>query len=211
MMATCYMGDDSLFDSALFGGQEALSDSYMERQREELRQRSNPSSQGFVKRSIDLENTMNRRWARQSTSTSLEKIRGMWQSNSIRRLKALEDFQHCPDAMKRFMMVNPIARRKWANLNCAGYQDVLGEDYQKAENDELVEYRIVNDGVVRDLEDDKDYEWECVCYVEDEERELQDYEISPSDQAILLENWHDLEEHFRKGEFDPTSEVAVYL
>ena len=210
-MATCYMGDDSLFENALSGSKETLSDSYLERQKDELMRRTNPSSMGFVKRTIALEKTMKRNWARQSASTSLEKIRGMWQSNTIRRLNTLEEFQHCPDIMKRFMMVNPVARRKWASLTCDGYQDVLGEAYQKASNEELVEYRMVTDGVVRDLEDDKEYEWEAVCVMEDEEADYQDITLSTSDQSILLENWEALEGHFRKGEFDPTSEVAVYL
>lgn len=210
-MAMCYMGDDALFDSALFGGQERLSESYLQKQRDELIRRTNHSSMGFVQRALAMEKNLNRGLARQTASTSLEKIRSMWKSNNIRPLRTLEDFQNCPDVMKRFMMANPVARRKWANLACSGYQDVMGEVYKKADNDELVEYRMVNNGVVRDLVDDKDYEWECVCYLEDEELELQDITMSVQDQYTLVETWEALEEHFRKGEFDPTSEVPVYL
>ena len=210
-MATCFMGDDALFDTALFGGRERLSESFLERQREELIRRTNQSSMGFVKKALEMEKSLKKGWARQTTSTGLEKIRSMWQSNAIRPLRTLEEFQNCPDVMKRLMMANPVARRRWANLSCGGYQDVLGEVYKKASDHELVEYRMINNGVVRDLEDNKEYEWECACYLEDEEAELQDYTVSVQDQCSLIETWEALEEVFRKGEFDPTSEVPVYL
>lgn len=212
-MATLIEGDSATFDSLLYGTQPQVTQEFVEQERARFQSFSTPMTVTFFQKAMELETAMRDNKAVQLASAAARKVRSLWQSDDIRRLATVADFQHAPQCMRRFIMAEPEVRNLWQKNLCSGYDDQF-EDFREEKGEYVVEYRQVMDGMVIDNPNpaEDEHEWECVTYGDDELENLEPMlQISIDDQFDIVESWDKLKDILAMGKEDPTSEINASL
>ena len=207
-MAKFITADLDTFDRIIYGRKLPVSTEYLQRQRESFYNNSTPASAQFLQSAMEMDGRLRRSAAISMAKAAVRKVRSIWDSDAIRTLVNISDFQQAPDSMKRFIMAEPTTRALWQKQMCDGYGDVM-EFERELSGEEVLEYRQVTDGIINLSPDDEEYEWECHSYCEEELEE--DMKIITSEQMEILETWDNLKGHIEAGEEDPTSPDGGWL
>lgn len=143
-------------------------------------------------------------WVDESRAARLAQAVGrkmltIWESDEIRTLLEIYQFQHAPLKMQRYIMAEPTIRKKYHSQLVDGYSDT----YVDAEPDRIGErhydYRRVMNGIVVETQDG----WKATTYSEDLRNE--DYDLTHAEQWSILKTWDNLVSHLKHGKDDPTS------
>lgn len=77
------------------------------------------------------------------------RLNGVWQTNSIRKLDTILEVQQAPLVMRNLIMANPTLKKKWNNGLMEGWNgEYTGDNTSVA--DTHYEYRRVMDGVIKE-------------------------------------------------------------
>ena len=215
-MAKYIVADDNMmtqmFGGIFHNGITERDNGFIQREQEKFLQQSNPKTANYFRGLFQKEAEMFQHRAMQMAKGAVRKLRTFWETDEIRPLDTVEQFQDAPPIMRRFLMANPFMFNKWRDQLCDGYNDVM-EDHRETESvEEIIEYRKVNDGVMKEIKDeDSEYAWECECYFDDPELDDAATALSVEDQFDILDCWDRLLDHMLDGLNDPTSEFNATL
>jgi len=130
----------------------------------------------------------------------------LFDSDTIRPLHTLEEFQHAKARMRRYVMANPELRSMFHKQRIEGY----GSSYEDLEPDRIganhYDYRRVMDGVV---EIDESGDWSSTTYF-DELRDG-DRDLLLSEQVNISLTWEMAEYHLARKCGDMTSQQNAPL
>lgn len=206
-MAEFLNGDLETADLLIYGTQKHLSEDLVNNQMNNFMDNLLPSSVAFFTSMMTLQKQMAKNRAIQIAKGAFRKARSLWQENDIRELKAVGEFQHAPEKMRRFIMAEPTIRALWQAQLCDGYND-LCDDERKLSGDQVGEYRQVMDGVLERQDTDSEYDYIIKQYDDIEDNKNR---ISIEEQFDIYSSWQHLKSLIALGEEDPTSETNGWL
>lgn len=135
----------------------------------------------------------------------MRNVESLWQTNEIRPIREIGDFQVAPIAMQRWIMAEPTIRKLYHKQMCDGYSDTYVDVEPGAIGSDHYDYRRVMDGVVVEIDDEEsEYDWKATTWVVDDIYNGDDV-LNFDDKTIILDAWEDLRSHLRARQSDPTS------
>ena len=205
-MAQFLDGDSTTFDQLLYGNSKPYTQEFIENERAQFQQHMTPTTAAFFQKSMEVTAAVLDSRAVQLAKSAVRKVQNIWESDEIRALTKIGDFQHAPAKMKRFIMAEPETRKMWKRQLCDGFNDMFIDNIDETGED-LLEYRQAMDGIMS--VDTGGYDWECTTY--DNDNLDQSLEITVDDQFDILDTWDNLKILMAEGKEDPTSELNASL
>ena len=132
----------------------------------------------------------------------LRKVKNMFQRNEFRELETVAEIQQSPQVMHRWLMAEVNLRGLFLDQRCCGFEGT----YQNLDGDaigpEHRDWRLVNDGLVRDHEE---HGWVQSYYCDArEERPAVDY-VNADMKFTITSAWELMAAAMAEGGDDPTS------
>ena len=122
----------------------------------------------------------------------------MWDTNTIRLLDTISDFQQAPTVMIPYLMACPEVRKMYNAQQLDGWSHWFQDTNPGTMGEEMPEYRAVMQGIGQEVGDELHY----VTYCEDTDHEL---DLSIGQQQEVLLSWDSIRYHLLNGTSDPTS------
>lgn len=113
-------------------------------------------------------------------------------------LTTLEEIQHAPPIMVRYIMAHPEIRSRYREDRLAGYDEQYVDEYAHETDEEYTLYREVINGVFIEQPDGDHIATEWLG-------EFEDSTLDFTDQVAIMETWENTIAHILAGESDPTS------
>lgn len=81
------------------------------------------------------------------------KTENLFKSNEIRLLDDIGEFQHAPAKQLRFLMADPVVRKRYHQNRCSGYEDRYYDLEPTLIGEQHYDYRLLHDGLYDKRED----------------------------------------------------------
>lgn len=197
-------GGDDAFSTAIAGLQSAENRNYFATQIENARnvigERFGEFGQKFLSGAEKLYERFNSSNAIELAKATLNQMRGIFQSDIVRTIHNLEDFQIATPVMQRWVMANPLVRELYHKQQCDGYSDTYVDQEPTKIGKDHYDWRRVNNGMI---EVDDNGGWTANQYADYAPNYEEELEIS--DQFRILDSWNAIENLILQGGSDPTS------
>jgi hypothetical protein len=127
-------------------------------------------------------------------------VTGIWQTDDVRPLYTLEEFQQAPPVMRRWIMAEPTIREMYHQQRVEGYNNLYVDMYPNDVGPEHYDFRQITSGVVKEKEDGS---WVARTYYE----EKHDRDSTPTmmEKIDIHTTWDRLRGLLKHPTNDPTS------
>ena len=211
-MATVIFGGSRELN-LLIGGephQETLS--YLSHQASRIAEYARQTGSEWAQRAVDSFNHFSSHDSLRHARAALSKVTSYFQSDIIRQLSNIEDFQNATPLMQRYMMADPWARKLYHAGRIEGYAGSYVDPYPGVRGVEDYNYRRVMDGRVQMLpvsEEDP----EGSFFIDTWYGDLQegDRDLTLDEQDKILSSWRQARFLVQTGLDDPYSSTGAKL
>lgn len=209
-MAQVLHGGTMMFDALAYGQPHPGTQQFLQMQFEAPTRYLTEAGERFFAGAQELYERISGSTADRMMRAAGRAIRSMWQLDEIRPLRTVEDFQHAPLSMQRYLMAEPLVRERFQQQRLDGYSESYVDVFPNAIGEDHYDYRRVMNGMVVVNEDpDGDGSWQATTYME--ELLPDDNELHLEDQIDLMDAWKFMRQHLLAGREDPTSRFNADL
>lgn len=201
-MARVVDGGVDLFDALTYGSQHPGTQEFFQHQMERLSGAMDGLSQQFTQSMHTLYDRFSSSNAMRYAVAAKRAVGSLWQSDEIRRLATIGDFQHASPVMQRWVMAEPTVRHLYHQQRCEGYEGSYVDLHPGDVGEAHYDYRRVMDGIVKEDPNDPD-NWVAVSYLDDPVEG--DVPLFLEQQVDILDTWTSVVDFIREGKADPTS------
>jgi hypothetical protein len=199
-MAQVIIGDDRMFNAAVFGQPDWRAQEFLAEQYSNLSHRLTQTGQQFMAMARQTYDTMNNSQAMRIMRAAGRKINSLWEQDDIRRLTTIGELQHAQPVMQRWIMAEPEIRSLYQQQRLDGYSDTYIDMHPGAIGEDHYDYRRVMNGMIVDNKADDG--WSATTYIEELAEEQ---ELTLEEQVEIIDTWHLAKRMIREGREDPTS------
>ena len=198
-MATVLEGGGDLFDSLAYGRPQPGVYDFLAHKAQQYSQNLTQTGVQFVQNVKSYFAAVTESEAAMLARAAGRKVRSLWDTDDIRGLLDINEFQHAGLKMQRWVMAEPTTRQLYINQGCEGYADSYVDVEPGRVGESHYDWRRVMDGIV--VETDKG--WSATTYLE--EIRPNDVPLLLDEQADILYAWENLRTHIHRRKSDPTS------
>lgn len=198
-MATVIEGGADLFDALAFGRPQAGIYDFLAQRAQSYSQNLNSAGQMFIQNVKTYYDAVTESEAVRLARMAAKKVGSLWQTDSIRPLMELAEFQNAMPKMQRWVMACPEVRQLYHNQQCEGYEGTYVDVEPGLRGEAHYDYRRVMNGIV----DETDAGWYACTYIEDLRNG--DTELTLGEQDDILYTWQRVKYHLNRRADDPTS------
>jgi len=192
------MGSNDTFNGMLFGAPHPETINFLKSQPAFNTSSLLPAASGFAQAVRTFSENFNLDRLTRVMEAASRTVAHMWDSNTIRRLDTLSDFQQAPTMMIPFLMACPDVRKLYNSQQIDGWSHWYQDTNPGASGVDLPEYRAVMQGMGVDVGDEIHY----TTYCEDDDFA---YDLSIGQKQEILLSWDSIRHHLYNGTSDPTS------
>lgn len=212
-MATVIYGGSRELNFLLSGEPHQGTLNYLRQQTERVAQYVQNTGSEWAQRAVDTFNYFSSDDALRHARAALSKVGSYFQSDVIKELTTLSDFQNATPLMQRFIMSEPTIRRMYHKGMCEGYREAGYVDpFPKRIGEDDYNWRRVHDGRIEMLpvsEEDPEGSWCVTTYFE--ELHEGDKDLTLLEQDAIISSWNNLKYHLANGLDDPVSSTGGML
>ena len=210
-MVNVIYGDDNTFDAIAYGVPHPGTVQYLTQRFEQAGSFLQGLGQAVGQRVTDMFQTFNSSEAIHLAQAALRKVSTLWDSDIIRPLASIAEFQHAQPQMIRWIMAEPTLRTMYHNQEVDGYSDYYVDAEPNRVGDQHYDWRRAMDGfaVINETDDLSQPEWYADSFIEDLEPD--DGDLSLIDQSFIQDTWVALRQHLAARKDDPTSRFNAQL
>lgn len=205
-MATIINGDMDMFDQLVHGTIYRVPQEQLQAQEQQFMNSLVPSARGFFQKAWDFTAQMANNRAVHRARAAARKVQSIWETDAIRVLSTIGEFQNAPQSMRRFLMAEPTVRTMWKDQLLDGYDDAMAVTRDES-NEDLLEYCQVMDGEMIETPDDDDYAYKFISFHDDILDDEPNLRITHEEKMDIRDSWDNLRNHVLYGDEDPTSPV----
>lgn len=204
-MATIIQGDASTFSALAMGEMHPGTQQYLNTQMETPTHTLTDQGRQFLQNTQSLFDRIAESRSMRRVKAVKRAIGEMWQSDEIRHLSTIGEFQWAPDRMQRWLMAEPTIRDMYHKQRLEGYQGTYRDAYPDDIGENHYDYRRATNGFVfvKDEPEDDEPEWTSITYYDDLEPD--DRELELVEQSDIIDSWANVKSLVYQGEDDPTS------
>lgn len=196
-------GGDATFDALMYGGVHPGTLQFLSSQFENPSPAITAAGQQFFDRAAAIFQQFNGAEALRFMKAAARGVRHAWQSDDIKPLSTIGMLQFAPLKMQRFVMAEPTIRQIYHQHGCDGYSDTYIDMHPNDIGEAHYDYRRAMNGLVIDLPDDAEYEWQATTYMDT--LSDGDSDLSLEEQIDIQDTWAFLRAHIKSSKEDPTS------
>lgn len=195
-------GGSLAFDAILYPENHSNNNDYFE----SAINRSSDLIYGIGKKVFDVAKRtydyLNSNYASQIARRALDMADGLMRPDTIYCLRDLEDMQTTQGVMRRWLMAMPEIGELYNKHRCNGWDNTYIDPYAGQTGLHNPDYRMVMSGLVKEIEDDKEYRWSVHEYIEDD---IYDRHVPNQLERISIRNTWDIARAFIDAGNDPTN------
>lgn len=206
-MAQIVEGGAGLFNTLVYGTQHPGTQSFLQYQMENMSQKLTDAGRRFMESGKQIYDYMSGSMAARAARAAKRAFGSIWQSDEIRELVSLSDFQNATPKMQRWVMANDFVRKLYHQQRVEGYAESYVDPFPKDVGVEHYDYRRVMNGIVVDNVDNDG--WTATTWFEDLMEG--DRELEHDEQVDILHSWENIVAMIRQGGEDPTSRFGAEL
>jgi len=204
-MAVIHDGGIDAFNATVYGEQHPNVQTFLQGQAETFSNNLTDMGRQFSNRANDIYERLNNSTALRRAKAMVRKGRSLWNTDDIRQLSTIGEFQQAGLKMQRWLMAEPTVRKMAHEQKCHGWSDTYVDMHPNDIGKEHYDWRRVMDGV---FVEDEYGELYANTYL-DEVIEGDNLDIVEQDE--ILTSWHELQQKIRDGGDDPTSPLNSSL
>lgn len=174
-----------------------------------LEKASTSVSRKFVERAKDIFEASNSYEALRKTRNAIRSASNIRKSAIIFEAVDIDDFRTAGFTMQRFLMADPVVRKKFHRQQLDGYSETYIDNNPNDIGIDHYDYRRVIDGVIR-VEKDEAGEDQFVREVFYEELTEGDRDLDAVEQLAILDSW-DIQRMFIEAGIDSTNRLGGVL
>lgn len=201
-MARIIDGDVSTFNALAYGEKHLGTQQFLYSHMENMSHVLTDAGRRFFDASREVFQQMEKTRTGRLIKAAQRAVGSIWQSDEIRYLCTVGEFQWAPEKMRRYIMAQPEVRQMYHEQRLEGYEGWYKDAYPTDIGETHWDYRRVMNGVV--VEGEGELDWTASTYYEDG-----DYTLEPDmdflDQVDVLDSWNTVVHLIRQGGDDPTS------
>ena len=145
--------------------------------------------------------------AKRRIKAAMRRTNNLWVSDMIQPLETVEQFQHAPARMLKYIMSEPETRERFYKNRCDGYSDRYVDPYPNRIADDDPIYRQTMNNM---WQEDEEGNLFATNYWADEEVDMLE-DLPFEDKVSILTSWDRLKCIMAKMEDDPTSPYNAKL
>lgn len=201
------VGSSDQFEALAFGQKHPGTLNFLQNQISNIQNMSSvftDAGKMFISAATDMYNQYNSSEALRRVEAAVRKVSHVFQTNTIRSIWEIGDFQQAPIIMQRYILAEPTVRQMYLDQRCDGYSNTYVNVHGNDIKDDHYDYRRVMDGIVQDyVDDDGVTDWTASFYIEDLIEG--DRKLSVEEQCCIIDTWEAIRYTISCGEDDPTS------
>lgn len=211
-MATVIYGGSRELNLLVSGEPHQDTLSYLSYQADRIAQYAQQTGSQWAQRAVESFNYFSSHDSLRHARAALQKVKSYFQSDIIRELRTIEDFQTATPLMQRFLMADPWARKMYHAGRIEGYAGSYVDPYPGVRGIDDYNYRRVMDGrvqMVAPTEEDPEGTW----FIEEYWGDLQegDVDLTLGQQNAILSSWRQARYLVLTGLDDPYSSTGGKL
>lgn len=204
-MATMVEGGADLFDALAFGMPQPGVYDFLAQRAQQYSSSLTHTGSEFVQNIKSYYNAVNESEAARIAREAMRKVGSIWNTDIIRPLVEIHDFQNAGLQMQRWVMAEPTTRQMYIAQQCEGYS----ESYIDVEPGRVgamhYDYRRATEGLVLETDDG----WYATTYIEDLREG--DRTLTLDEKGDIQTAWDSLRAHIKERKGDPTSRFGGKL
>lgn len=205
-------GSVAEFNAMAFGEQHPNTLTFLQNQMQTMHNMSNvfvDSGNSFITAATNMYEKFNGLEAMRIAKAAIRKVSHIFQSNSIRSLWEIGDFQQAPIIMQRYILAQPDVRSTWLDQRCDGYSGSYVNMHGNDVGEDHYDYRRVMTGIVQDVIEDGEVNWKSTIYFD--QIVEGDRELTMDEKSDILNTWDAIAYTLKRGKEDPTSSSNALL
>jgi len=191
---------DGGFDALAYGETHPNVTRFIDEQAGRLGNSVTTAARGFMNYVGDLVDRVSKSETSQRIQALATKAGTLFDTDTVRPLTSLPEFQHAKSQMRRWTMANPELRKLYHEQRVEGYQGLYVDIEPDRIGENHYDYRRAKDGLV---EVDESGDWHSVTYMD--ELSEDDRDLTLSEQVNIALTWEMAEYHLARKCGDPTS------
>jgi len=211
-MATVIFGGSRELNLLISGEPHQDTLSYLSHQADRIAQYAQQTGSAWAQRAVESFNYFSSHDSLRHARAALQKVKSYFQSDIIRELTTIEDFQNANPLMQRFLMADPWARKMYHAGRIEGYAGSYVDPYPGVRGVEDYNYRRVMDGRVQMIEpSEEDPEGSFVIETYYGDLQEGDRDLTLVEQNMILSSWRQARFLVQTGLDDPYSSTGGKL
>jgi hypothetical protein len=204
-MPRIYEGGSLMFNALAYGVPHPSITQFLSNSMENLSTAIHTAGESFVQNTMAAYERYSGHDAMRAMRAVSRAVRNFWQEESIHPLTAIDQLQHAPLTMQRWLMAEPLTRRAYHQQRCDGYSETYVDIHPGDIGHMHYDYRRVMQGFVQvDDADEEGHEgFTATTYFD--ELLPGDEELDLGQQCDIVQTWAYLRAEMDKGGDDPTS------
>lgn len=208
-MAQVFYGGGREYNALVYGEKTPEMLGIIEQGLERFRQEVGEIGQQFYQQAVGYYEQFNGSEAMRRARMVRNKVRGLFRPDIIRDMTDIGDMQQAGPVGRRWLMANPNAYERFEKQSMSAWGGKW-VDYEPGTPPLLkAEYRMVNDGLVHDVEDNEEYGWKVTFHMDD--FQPGDKKLDTDQKDTIVNNWARFDAMLALGEEDPSDEYGDSL
>lgn len=204
-MANFYDGGSTMFNALAYGTPHPSITQFLSEKMDNLSHMVHTAGVDFVQQARDAYERYSGAEAMRVMRAVGRAVTNFWQTDTVRPLVSIDQLQHAPLTMQRFLMAEPTVRKMYHQQRVDGYSETYVDIHPGVRGHDHYDYRRVMQGFV--VVDDADEEgmegFSATTYFD--ELLPDDAELDHGQQIDIIQSWDYLRAAIEKGGDDPTS------
>lgn len=199
-MPNFYEGGAAMFDAIVYARPHENTIQFLQNHNQQFYQGLNDAGRQFMDAARSFYDQMGLTYGTRQLEALSRTVEGMWQSDSIRELKSLDELQNAPPAMRRWIMAQPDLRKLYHQQRVDGYINQYVDYFPNDVGEAHYDYRRATNGVVMENDDGS---WHARTHFE--ELLPGDQPLTKLERADIQGTWEYVLAVLTTGQDDPTS------
>lgn len=196
-MARVIHGGSDIFDAMIYAPPHPSTLAFIDRQfQEPIIQPLGVYGQRFIEASKSAYDSFRSSDALKLAHLALNRVKGYFQSNTIRDLSTLNEIRNAPPVMQRYIMSHPDVKRLYEEQRCQGYETYTNPCPGLIEVGDLSWCRVMT-GVIQEQENTYKIDY----YLHDDPDD--EPPLTPDQQHSIISTWRWVDVFLHQGQ-DPT-------
>lgn len=200
-MAHIHEGGSAMFDALVYARPHENTLQFLQHHNQQFFSNLNDAGRQFVDAARAFYDQMGLAYGADQLRALGRTVAGMWQTDEIRVLRTLEEFQNAPPVMRRWIMAEPTVRALYHQQRVDGYTNHYVDYFTQDVGEDHYDYRMAMNGVV--VEDEEGNGWKVRTYYEDLIQG--DQKLSMIERSDIQTTWEHLRDFIAMTKDDPTS------
>lgn len=202
-MAQVFHGGSRASRALIYGEKSSQVLDVLERNLERFREDVGEVGRHFYERAADVYERFNGSAALRYARMVRNQVRGLFRPDTIRTFTDIGDMQQAGPVGRRWLMASEFAYERFQQQRISAWEGTWVDPEPGVPARERRDWRMVNHGLVHDVEDNEDYGWKVTFHFDDLEPGEKPLTIDQKD--TILDNQARFEAFVLLGEEDPSS------